>query len=86
LLEIKNMITLLCLGLGALIGFSAAKSGAFREGAGLVLLFLMIAAVISAALLGAASALLPAAISLWTGRVALFCFTFAVFAFIGDRK
>lgn len=79
------MVTLLWLVGGAAIGFGASKSGMFREGAGLVLLLLMVCAIVVAAVSGALSALLPAYIALWTGRIALACTAFVVAAYLGDR-
>jgi hypothetical protein len=79
------MFSLLCLAAGALIGYGAVKSGEFKEGGGLVLLVVMAAAVSLAAVAGALSALLPAFLAIWFGRLALFCVAFAVGAFFADR-
>lgn len=79
------MMTLLALVIGVVLGLVSVKGGAFREGGGLVLLFLMVIAVVVAAIGGALSAFLPAGIAIWTGRIALGCLAFAVTAWLADR-
>jgi hypothetical protein len=72
------MLTLLALAIGAFLGFAAVKSGTFREGGGLVLLFICVVAMLVAAAGGALSAFLPTFVSVWTGRIALGCVAFVV--------
>jgi hypothetical protein len=70
---------------GAFLGFVAVKSDMFREGAGLVLAFIMVIAVVVAAIAGTLSSFLPAPIGAVVGRLALLCLSFAVSAFFCDR-
>lgn len=79
------MITFIAIVAGGLPGLAAVKSGAFKEGGGLVLAFLAVIAVVVAAFSGALSGLLPAFIAVWTGRLALFSIAFAIGVFAGDR-
>lgn len=70
---------------GALLGIGATRSGEFKEGGGLVLLFLCAIAVCVAAVGGIIGALLPSVIGVWFVRIALFAFLFAVGAIASDR-
>ena len=58
----------------------------FKEGAGIVLLFLMVGAIVGGAILGALTALLPAVIATFAGNIALLLVAFAVAAFIADKR
>ena len=72
--------------IGGVLGATATTSGMFREGGGLVLLFGMVIAVIAAAVLGALTPLLPAALAAITSRAALLFVCFAVAAFFSGRR
>jgi hypothetical protein len=76
------MEILLCCAAGAVLGFGAVKARMFESGDGLGLFYLSIFLVLVAAICGVLSALLPAASTLWTGRIALVCVAFVASAVV----